>query len=52
VPQETKPARYGRTQRFVAPMSQSGDVADMILRAVVYDLHNEVAQVQFHPPDQ
>jgi hypothetical protein len=32
VPLETKSARYERTQCFVAAMSQSGDVADMILR--------------------
>jgi hypothetical protein len=52
VPLETKSARQGPTQRLVAAMSQRGDIADMILGAVVYDLPSEVAQVQFHRRDR
>jgi hypothetical protein len=52
LPVETKAASYEHAKRALAPMSQRGDVADMILGAVVYGLPTKVAQVQFHPRDR
>ena len=48
----TKVARYGHTERVIAPLSKRGDGADMLLGAVVYSQPRDVSSVQFYPRGQ